>query len=129
MSVQAVLSSISVYEWARANGCQACREYCLEDAAEMGHMDIRWWLHEVGTPWRSCTCTGAAERGDLAMLKWLHSAGCPWDSSVILDASRCQFASKKKLALEAVEWALANGCPSSDRAVAAHRSLEDAVTL
>ncbi|KAG5175789.1 hypothetical protein JKP88DRAFT_172039, partial [Tribonema minus] len=98
-------------------------------AVSCGYLSVLQWLTSVdgGDPlWHCWTCGDIASRGDLAMLRWARSAGCPWGICTIEHAIRIPLASKD-LILEALTWALDNGCPCNSDERALYRSLQLAV--
>src|SRR5271166_1798829 len=72
-----ILITISLAEWAHANGCPWESTACAF-AAKSGHLAVLQWAHANGCPWNSWTCESAAEGGHLEVLQWARANGCAW---------------------------------------------------
>ena len=96
-------SSVSMIQWARANGCPWNKNMCSK-VARGGHLEVLQWAHANGCPWDEDTCFWAAGCGHLEVLQWAHANGCPWDEDTCYSAAVGGH-------LEVLQWARANGCP------------------
>ena len=78
----------------------------INDAAEMGYLNIVKWARENKCEWNSQTCYSAAIGGHLEVLKWVRAHGCEWTSHIYASAQRGGH-------FKVLEWLRENGCPEN----------------
>ena len=74
VSVEYVVQSERLLQWARANGCPWNEETCA-NAAKGGHLSVLQWAQANGCPWNWRTCEYAAGGGHLSVLQWARANG------------------------------------------------------
>ncbi len=98
VSVNRFLGSITMLQWAIANGCRTIlTSGLLNSTVTSGNLEVVKWLRERGCPWNESACTYAVWNNHIDILKWLRQQGCPWSTWVCEELAA-------KGNLEALKW-------------------------